>query len=107
MSTYISALIVGKKITLKAVPSGTGEPLKEIKDMLEDKNNKQVRKITGGPLKKKEMLRDENNKQVRTSMGELLKNKEMFRDEKGKRVRTYAGIVSTGKIGNERERRGF
>ena len=58
---------VGKKITPKDIPSGTGEPAKETRDTLEDENDKQVRMITGGPLKKKDMLRDENVKQVRTS----------------------------------------
>ena len=44
------------------------------------RNYKQVRMITGGPLKKKEMLRDQNDKQVRMTLGEPLKKKEMFRD---------------------------
>ena len=37
---------------------GAGDPLKETKNMLEDENGKQVRKITEGKLKKKEMPRD-------------------------------------------------
>ena len=37
---------------------GTGDPLKEVKLMLEDENDPQVRKITGVPLKNKGMPRD-------------------------------------------------
>ena len=33
---------VGKQIPSEQIPSGTGEPLKETKDMLEEENNKQV-----------------------------------------------------------------
>ena len=50
------------------------------------------------------MLEDKNEKQVRTSTGGPLKNTEMPRDEHGKWVRTYADIVSTGKFSNEREK---
>ena len=32
--------------------------------MLEDENDKQLRTITGGKLKKKEMIRDKNDKHV-------------------------------------------
>ena len=60
---------VGKHITLKYIPSGSGEPLKETKDRLEYENYKQVCTSTGGPLKQKDILRDENDKQVCTSMG--------------------------------------
>ena len=61
---------------------GTGDPLKETKDMLEEKNNRQVH----------------------TSTRESLKKKEMLRDEKGKQVCTYADLVSTSNISNKRER---
>ena len=71
---------VGKQIPPKEITSGTGEPLKETKDMLEDENNKQARTSTGGPLKNKEMLRDGNDKQVRMSPGDTLKKKEMYKD---------------------------
>ena len=46
----------------KYIPSGFREPLKETKNMLEYENDKQVRTITWGPLKKKEMHRDEEEK---------------------------------------------
>ena len=57
---------------------GTGESLKETKNMIEG----------------------ENDKQVSTSMGEPLKKKYMFRDKNGNRVRTCGSVVSTGKLGN-------
>ena len=47
---------IGKQISLKEIPSGIGEPLKETKYRLEDENNKQVRMSTGDPLKKKYMV---------------------------------------------------
>ena len=77
-------LAVGKQIPSKEIPSETGDPLKETKNMIEDENGKEVSTSTRGTLKKKEILRDENDKHVRTSIGEQLKNKEMFRDEMGK-----------------------
>ena len=40
----------------------TGDQLKEIKLMLEDENDKQVRKITGGKLKNKEITSDKMEK---------------------------------------------
>ena len=40
-------------ISSKDIPSRTGEPQKETKNMLEDKNDKQVCTSTGGPLKNK------------------------------------------------------
>ena len=95
---------VEKQIPLKDIPSGTVEPLKETENMLEDKNDKQVRTITGMLLKKEEIIRDENDKQVLMSTGEPLKKNEIFRDEKRKLVRTYADVVSTGDLSNERER---
>ena len=49
---------VGKNIPSKEIPSGTGYPLVKTKDMLEDKNNKQVLTSAGGPFKKEEMLKD-------------------------------------------------
>ena len=58
---------------------GTGEPLKETKNILEYENDKQVCMSTEGPLKKKEMPRD----------------------EKGKRVRSYYDVVYTCNLGNE------
>ena len=70
--------------------------------MLGDENSKQLRTITGGPLKKKDMLRDNNDKQVRTITGGPLKKKEMFRDKKGKQARTYAVLLSTWKLINKR-----
>ena len=51
---------VGTQIPSKRIPSGTGEPLKETKKMIEDENEKQVLTNTGGPLKKKEMPKDKN-----------------------------------------------
>ena len=82
--SYTSRERFGKHIPSKEIPSGTGKPLKETKDMLKDENNKHVRTRTWVPLKKKQMLREKNDKQVSTSMWEPLKKKEMFRDEKGK-----------------------
>ena len=93
---------VGKQIPSKCIPSGTVEPLKETKDMLEDENDKQVLMIIGRPLENKEILRDKNDKQVHTSMGDPFKNKEMFRDKNVKRVRTYSGVLSTGNLSNKR-----
>ena len=69
---------VGKQIPPKDITSKTGDPLKESKDILKDKNNKQVC----------------------TSIGGLLNNKEMFRDKKGKQVRTHTEVVYTGKLSN-------
>ena len=71
---------VVKQIPSKEIPSGTGDPMKETKDMLED----------------------ENDRKVHTSTGEPLKNKEMIRDEKGKQLRTYTDILSTGELSNKR-----
>ena len=48
------------------------------------------------------MLRDENDKQVRTITGDPLKKKEMFRGGELKQVHTYADLVSTGKLSNKR-----
>ena len=70
----------GKHIPSKDIPSGSGEPLKE-----------------------KNMLEEKNEKQVRTSIGEPLKKKEMPKDKKGKQVRTYDGVISTRKLSNEME----
>ena len=50
------------------------------------------------------MIDEKNDKQVRKSTGEQLKNKNMSKDEKGKWVRTYADVVSTSNISNEREK---
>ena len=72
----------GKQIPSKDIPSGTREPLKETKNMIEYKNDKQVSTKTEVALKKKEILRDKNNKQVRTSTGEPFKKKDIFREEK-------------------------
>ena len=49
---------VGKQILSKDIPSGTGDPPKESKTMLEDENEKQERTSTGEPLKKKKMPKD-------------------------------------------------
>ena len=86
--------------SIKRDSSGSGEPQKETKDILEDENNKQVCTSTGDPLKKKEILRDQNDKQVGTSTWEPLKKKEVFRDKKGKNVRTYTVVVSIWKLSN-------
>ena len=56
----------GKHIPSKDIPSGSGEPLKE-KNMLEDKNEKQVRTSIGEPLKNKEIPKEKRGKQVCTS----------------------------------------
>ena len=80
--SYTSKDCVGKNIPLKDIPSGTREPLKETKRLLEEKNDKQLHTRTGGPLKKKEMPRD----------------------EEGRRVHTYAEVLSTRKLSNEREK---
>ena len=53
---------VGTQIPLKDIPSGTGEPLKETKKILEDESYKQVYTSTMGSLEKKDMTRDENYK---------------------------------------------
>ena len=58
---------VGKQNPSKDITLGTGEPLKETKDILEDENNEQVRTSTGEPFINKMMLRDENEKLIRTS----------------------------------------
>ena len=51
--------------------------------MLGDENSKQLRTITGGPLKKKDMLRDNNDKQVRTiTGGPLKKERDVQRQER-------------------------
>ena len=52
----------GKNFPSKEIPLSTVEPLKETKKILGDKNDKQVRTSTGGPLKKKEMPRDKKEK---------------------------------------------
>ena len=49
------------------------------------------------------MLEDKNDKQVGTITGGSLKNKDMLRYKKEKRLYTYAGVVSIGKLSNERE----
>ena len=72
----------GKHIPSKYIPSETGEPLKETKKMLEDKNQKQVRRSTEGKLK----------------------NKYIPRYERGKHELTYDYVVSTWKLSNEREK---
>ena len=56
--SYTSKEHVEKQIPLKKIPLGTAEPLE--KNVLEDKNYKQVLTSIGGPLKNREMLRDEN-----------------------------------------------
>ena len=75
-------LAVGKQIPSKEIPSETGDPLKETKNMIEDENEKQVHMSTEG----------------------LLKKKEIPRYKEGKQVHTYADVVSTGKLSNEREK---
>ena len=79
--SYTSKDQFEKQIPLEYIPSGTGDPLKETKNMLEDKNGKQVRKSIGGPLKK-----------------------DMLRDKKENQVGTYADVLSTGKLSNDREK---
>ena len=60
-STEISRYVIfGKQIPPKEIPSGTGEPLKETKKMIEDENDKQVRIITGDKFNKKEMSKEKN-----------------------------------------------
>ena len=70
LENHKTTITVGKNIPSKEIPLGTGEPLKETKDMIEYKNNKQIRTSTEGTLKKKEMFTEENNKHEHTSMGE-------------------------------------
>ena len=43
---------VGEQIPLKDIPSGTGEPLKETENMLEDENDKKLRTSTGSQFGK-------------------------------------------------------
>ena len=50
---------VGKHIPSKEIPLGTGKPLKETENILEDVNDKQLGTHKGRPLKNKEMPRDE------------------------------------------------
>ena len=78
----IQMIHVGKQIPSKYIPLGTVEPLKETKKMLEDKNQKQVRRSTEGKLK----------------------NKYIPRYERGKHELTYDYVVSTWKLSNEREK---
>ena len=75
---------VGEQIPLKDIPSGTGEPLKETENMLEDKMIKSYAQAQEVNLKRKHFFKDGKYKQIRMSTGEPLKNKEMFRDEKTK-----------------------
>ena len=56
--SYTRKECVGKQISPKEIPLGTGDPLKETKNVLEDENDKQVHTIIGGILKKKEIPRD-------------------------------------------------
>ena len=51
--SYTSKDRVGQKIPSINIHSGTGNPLKETKNTLEDKNDKQVCTSIGGPLKNK------------------------------------------------------
>ena len=51
--SYTGNQHVGKQITPKEIPSGTGDPLIETEDMLEDENEKQLLMGTAGPLKKR------------------------------------------------------
>ena len=88
-------VLVRKQIPSKEIPLGTGEILKETKNMLEDENYKQARTRIRGPLKNKEMIRDKL-----MSTGDPLNKKEILRDENGKQVRAYAGAVSTGMLSN-------
>ena len=81
MSSKIIMCTVVKNIPLKEIPSGTGDPTKETQNMLEDKNDKQVRTSTVGKFKDKYILRDENYKQVFTSIGGPLKNKGMPKEK--------------------------
>ena len=84
---------------------GTGEPLKETKNMLEGENDKEIHTRIGRPVKKEDMLKDKNDKQVRTHRHKRdIGRKKMFKDKKGNRVRTYADILSTEKLSNERGR---
>ena len=77
--SYTSKDSFGKQIPSKEIPSRTGEPVKEIKNILEDENDKQLRMSTGGPLKNKEMIRDGNDNRVHMIKGGTLKKKEMLR----------------------------
>ena len=56
--SYISKDHVEIQIPSKDIPSGTGEPLKETKKIIEDENEKQVRTSTVGPLTKKDIPKD-------------------------------------------------
>ena len=80
--SYTSKKLVEKQIPLKEISSGTGEPLKETKNMLEEKNEKQVLTITAEPPK----------------------NKYIPKYEEGKRVRNCSDVVSTRKLSNNREK---
>ena len=86
--SYTSKERVVKQISLKDIPLGTGDPLKETKVVIEYENDEQVRKSTGGTLKKKEIIRGEYDKQVQMITGDPLKKKDMLIDEKGKLVGT-------------------
>ena len=67
---------------MKDIPLGIGDPRKETKNMLEKKNDKQVR----------------------TNIGGTLKDKEVPRDKKDKRVCTHAGVVYIEIFSNEIEK---
>ena len=64
--SYTSKERVGKQIPSKDIPSGTGEPLKETKNIIEDENHKEVRMSTEEPLINEEMIRYQKGKQVCT-----------------------------------------
>ena len=51
--SYKSKERVGKYMPLKDITLRNGDPLKETKNIIEYKNNKHLRKSTGGPLKNK------------------------------------------------------
>ena len=55
---YTSKERVGKHTPSKDIPLETGEPLKEIRKMLEEENDKQVHTSTGIPLKNSEIPND-------------------------------------------------
>ena len=60
--SYTSKECVRKHTQSKKNTFGTGDPMKEIKKMLEDENDTQVRKITGGQSKNKGMPSDKMGK---------------------------------------------
>ena len=60
--SYTSKECVRKHTQSKKKTFGTGDPMKEIKKMLEDKNDTKVRTSTGGPLKNKGMPSDKKTK---------------------------------------------